>query len=248
MTTICDHTNKSFIPSNDNIYCRTCRNPVARVHDFIYSVIMLIFLYTLQVHPGGIFSRVYNVLVSDDVNYHFGSTIAKTYYSQCGTMIEWKFIEVPRWYKYVREERFISKLNGVSLLHLGANEQNADQDGDSTDQDENANEQNSIHKIVRVDTNEYFCGRSVATFWNGVPLPHLNEEQDLDANEQNVHQDGDATTIRFLLFLSVVTFWNGVPLPHISAEQDLGANEQNADQDGGDNEQNHDSNGGTPMN
>ncbi|KAL3339730.1 hypothetical protein AABB24_028378 [Solanum stoloniferum] len=238
MMTICDHTNKSFIPSNDSIYCRTCRNPVARVHDFIRSV-----------HPGGIFSRVYNVLVSDYVNYHFGSTIAKTYCSQCGTMIGWKFIEVPRWYEYVREGRFILKLselsfwNGVSLLHLGANEQNADQDGDSTDQDEDANEQ-----IVDQDgdgsTLRFVLLLSVATFWNGVPLPHLNEEQDLGANEQNVHQDGDATTIRFLLFLSVVTFWNGVPLPHLSAEQDLGANEQNADQDGGGN----DDDGGTPMN
>ncbi|KAH0693704.1 hypothetical protein KY285_020801 [Solanum tuberosum] len=414
---------KSRRNSNDSIYCRACRNPVARVQDYIW-----------RVRRTGIFSRVYDVLVSNDENYRLGSTIAKTYCSQCGTLLGWKFIvvplwyvfgregrsvlflrelcfwngvpllhlnahqdlgandqnahqdlganelvhsalnirggaqtgrggsqtdqcgghrsahidggqsepvlcmfidasetpvclhdlletsiklmkfllmkestvvraeiqlhaskiifgwyvhpggifsrvqvsynvlvsddiEVPRWYEYVREGRFILKLselsvwNGVSLLHLGANEQNADQDGDSTDQDEDANEQN-VDQDGDASTLRFVLLLSVATFWNGVPLPHLNEEQDLGANEQNVHQDGDATTIRFLLFLSVVTFWNGVPLPHLNeqnanqdlganeqnAHQDLGTNEENADQDGGGNEHNHDSYGGTPMN
>ncbi|KAG5611916.1 hypothetical protein H5410_023197 [Solanum commersonii] len=219
-----------------------------------------------SVHPGGIFSTLYNVLVSDDVNYHFGSTIANTYCGQCGMMIGWKFIEVPRWYEYVREGRFILKLsklsfwNGVSLLHLGANEQNADQDGDSTDQDEDANEQN-VDQDGDASKLRFVLLLSVATFWNGVPLPHLNEEQDLGSNEQNVDQDGDATTIRFLLFLSVVTFGivyhclistrNKIEVlmnaNEQNAHQDLGANEENADQDGGDNEQNHDSDGGTPM-
>ncbi|KAH0758394.1 hypothetical protein KY290_021887 [Solanum tuberosum] len=212
----------------------------------------------IQLHASKIIFGWYNVLVSDDVNYHFGSTIAKLTVAN---------IEVPRWYEYVREGRFILKLselsvwNGVSLLHLGANEQNADQDGDSTDQDEDANEQN-VDQDGDASTLRFVLLLSVATFWNGVPLPHLNEEQDLGANEQNVHQDGDATTIRFLLFLSVVTFWNGVPLPHLNeqnanqdlganeqnAHQDLGTNEENADQDGGGNEHNHDSYGGTPMN
>ncbi|KAL3371168.1 hypothetical protein AABB24_007954 [Solanum stoloniferum] len=224
MTIIC-----AEIPSNERIYCRTCRNPVSHVQDYIWMV-----------HPGGIFSRVYNVLVSDDVNYHFGSTLANTYCSQCGTMIGWKFIEVPRWYEYVREGRFILKLselsfwNGVSLLHLGANEQNADQDGDSTDQDEDANEQN-VDQDGDASTLRFVLLLSVATFWNGVPLPHFNEEQDLGANEQNAHQDGDSTD-------------QNEDANKQNAHQDLGANEENADQDGGDNEQNHDSDGGTPMN
>ncbi|WMV26401.1 hypothetical protein MTR67_019786 [Solanum verrucosum] len=181
-------------------------------------------IFGWYVHPGGIFSRVYNVLVSDDVNYHFGSTIAKTYCSQCGTMIGWKFV---RWSE-------LSFWNGVSLLHLGANEQNADQDGDSTDQDEDANEQN-VDQDGDASTLRFVLLLSVATFWNGVPLPHFNEEQDLGANEQNAHQDGDSTD-------------QNEDANKQNAHQDLGANEENADQDGGDNEQNHDSDGGTPMN
>ncbi|TMW83153.1 hypothetical protein EJD97_002736, partial [Solanum chilense] len=226
MMIICDHTNKSRRNSNERIYCRTCRNPVARVQDYI-----------LMVHPGGIFSRVRNVLVSDDVNHHFGSKIANTYCGQCGTMIGWKFIEAPRWYEYVREGRFILKLselsfwNGVSLLHLGANEQNVDQDlganEQNDDQGDDANEQN-VDQDGDASTLIFVLLLSVVMFWNGVSLPHLNEEQYLGVNEQNDHQYLDAHEE------NADQDEDSTHQNEDANEQDLGVNEENADHDGGD--------------
>uniref|UniRef100_M1DND1 Uncharacterized protein n=1 Tax=Solanum tuberosum TaxID=4113 RepID=M1DND1_SOLTU len=101
----------------------------------------------VPVESGGIFNRVFNVEVSDDVNNHEtlnGST-------QCGTMLGWKFIAIHQPEMYVREGRFFMNLdeltywNEVTLLDFlsegdndqdgGANEENADQDGDANDQD-----------------------------------------------------------------------------------------------------------------
>ncbi|KAH0758393.1 hypothetical protein KY290_021886 [Solanum tuberosum] len=154
---------KSRRNSNDSIYCRACRNPVARVQDYIW-----------RVRRTGIFSRVYDVLVSNDENYRLGSTIAKTYCSQCGTLLGWKFIVVPLWYVFGREGRsvlFLRELcfwNGANEENAdqdgGATEENADQDGDATDQDGDATDQDG-------DTTD----------------------QDGGATKENADQDGDAT-------------------------------------------------------
>ncbi|XP_015073201.2 uncharacterized protein DDB_G0290685-like [Solanum pennellii] len=145
---------KSRRNSIDSIYCRMCRNPVARVQDYIS-----------RVRRAGVFSRVYNVVVSNDhENFHFGSIIADTYCGQCRMLIGWEYIQVPLWF-VVRDGRFVLFLSGL-------------------------------------------C------YWDGVPLLHLNEEQDLGANEENADQDGDAHE------------------QNDANEQDVGVNEENTDQDG----------------
>ncbi|TMW81555.1 hypothetical protein EJD97_008983, partial [Solanum chilense] len=145
---------KSRRNSNDSIYCCMCRNPVARVQDYIS-----------RVRLAGVFSRVYNVVVSNDhENFHFGSIIADTYCGQCRMLIGWEYIEVPLWF-VVRDGRFVLFLSGL-------------------------------------------C------YWDGVPLLHLNEEEDLGANEENADQDGDAHE------------------QNDANEQDVGVNEENTDKDG----------------
>ncbi|KAG5611915.1 hypothetical protein H5410_023196 [Solanum commersonii] len=165
---------KSIRNSNDSIYCRACRNPVARVQDYIW-----------RVRRAGIFSRVYNVVISDDENYRLGSTIAKTYCGRCGTLLGWKFSHCGMC-SVEKEDPFCSCKFLITNL------------------------QQSVHI-------------SCITFWNGVPLLHLNEEQDLGANDQNAHQDLGAN--------------------EENGDQDLGANEENADQDGGASEENADQDG-----
>ncbi|KAK4722018.1 hypothetical protein R3W88_012251 [Solanum pinnatisectum] len=135
---------KSKRNPNERIYCRTCRNPVAGVQDYIRRVRQGVI----------IIRRVYNVHVPDDVDHQFGFTTADTYCGQCGTLIGWKFIAVPLGSVDVREGRFmlisreVTLWDGVPLLHLneeqglGANEQNANQDLGANEQNGDANEQN----------------------------------------------------------------------------------------------------------
>uniref|UniRef100_M1DA80 Yippee domain-containing protein n=1 Tax=Solanum tuberosum TaxID=4113 RepID=M1DA80_SOLTU len=152
---------------NERIYCRTCRNPVARIQDYIRRVRQGVI----------IIRRVYNVHVPDDVEHEFGFTTADTYCGQCGTLIG---REVTLW-------------DGVPLLHLneeqglGANEQNANQDlganeanadGGGNEQNDNqdggGNEQNAGQDG---DANEQDVGANAAV-------------QDGGGNEQNDDQDG----------------------------------------------------------
>ncbi|XP_049386271.1 uncharacterized protein LOC125850469 [Solanum stenotomum] len=220
---------KSRRNSNDSIYCRACRNPVARVQDYIW-----------RVRQAGIFSRVYNVLVSDDENYRLGSTIAKTYCGRCGTLLGWKFIVVPLWYVFGREGRsvlFLRELcfwNGVPLLHLneeqdlGANNQNAHQDlganEQNGDQDLGANEENADQDGGASEENADQDGDATDQDRDATDQDRDTTDQDGDAIEQNADQDRDAN------------------------EQDVGVNEENDDPDGGSNEQTDDQDDDTPMN
>ncbi|KAG5611912.1 hypothetical protein H5410_023193 [Solanum commersonii] len=105
---------KSKRNPNERIYCRTCRNPVARVQDYIRRVRQEVI----------IIRRVYNVHVPDDVEHEFRFTTADTYCGQCGTLIGWKFIAVPLGSVDVREGRFmlisreVTLWDGVPSLHL----------------------------------------------------------------------------------------------------------------------------------
>ncbi|KAH0693703.1 hypothetical protein KY290_021888 [Solanum tuberosum] len=166
---------KSKRNPNERIYCRTCRNPVARVQDYIRRVRQGVI----------IIRRVYNVHVPDDVEHEFGFTTADTYCGQCGTLIGWKFIAVPLGSVDVREGRFmlisreVTLWDGVPLLHLneeqglGANEQNANQDL-------GANEQNANQDLGANEANADGGGNE------------QNDDQDGGGNEQNAGQAGDA--------------------------------------------------------
>ncbi|KAH0659701.1 hypothetical protein KY289_028449 [Solanum tuberosum] len=142
----------------------------------------------VPVESGGIFNRVFNVDVSDDLNNHEtlnGSTIANAYCVQCGTMLGWKFIAIHQPEMYVREGRFFMNLykltssSDVLLLrfkeeqYLGTNEENADQDGD-------ANEKNAVQD-------------GDATDQDGDDTDQDGDDTDQDGNSngQNAHQDGD---------------------------------------------------------
>uniref|UniRef100_M1D856 Shell matrix protein n=1 Tax=Solanum tuberosum TaxID=4113 RepID=M1D856_SOLTU len=198
---------KSRRNSNDSIYCRACRNPVAHVQDYIW-----------RVRRAGIFSRVYNVLVSNDENYRLGSTIAKTYCSRCGTLLRREFCF---W-------------NGVPLLHLneeqdlGANDQNAHQDlganEQNGDQDLGANEENADQDGGATEENADQDGDATDQDGDATDQDGDTTDQDGDAIEQNADQDRDTN------------------------EQNVGVNKENSDPDGGGNEQNDDQDDGTPMN
>ncbi|PHU15941.1 hypothetical protein BC332_17146 [Capsicum chinense] len=179
--------------------------------DGLLGLQYILLLQVLNLIPRGIFDRVFNVEVSEDVNDYRvinGYTLVDVFCFQCETLLWWQFFAVPQPSPsiYIRQGRFYMRLHKLTywdnepLLRdlneelglpyelvpdeqvLGGNEQNADQDG-------NANE--------RIPT-----------------------EQDIGANEPNADQDGE--------------FNEQVP-----NEQDVDVNEQNADLDG-DNEQNHD--------
>ncbi|KAH0641662.1 hypothetical protein KY290_033266 [Solanum tuberosum] len=216
--------NTDAIPSNDTIHCHTywCRTQVASFNEYIPMS---------QSGVLGIFNRVFNVHVPDNMSYRLsesGPIVANTYCRQCGKMIGWKFITAQKPDMYVREGKFCMRLdkltfsNHIPLLrsieeqNFQANEGNADQDGDSTDQDGDTTDQD-------------------ATDQDGDPA-----DQDLATNEQNADQDGDAN--------EQVPKEKEVGATEQNVNQDGGANEQNADQHGGDNQQNHDQDGGAPMN
>ncbi|KAF3679918.1 hypothetical protein FXO38_02550 [Capsicum annuum] len=202
--------------------------------------------------PIVVFTRVFNVRISDDVTDDpeiYGLTTAKVNCAKCGMLLGCRLIAVPQHFVLFREGRFclglntisswngapLNLLDGVPLFNLDgeqgldANDQNADQDGganeQNADQDGGANEQNA--------------------------------DQDGDANEQNYDQDGGINE-------QVPNEQDGGPNDHVGGineqdggpndqvggvneqdpnEQDGGANEQNADQDGGANEQNADQDG-----
>ncbi|KAH0659696.1 hypothetical protein KY289_028444 [Solanum tuberosum] len=127
-----------LIPFHDRIHCRRCRIRVALVSDYVQPV-----------GPGGIFNRVFNVDVSDDVNDHLQqevNTLANTYCVRCGTLLGWKFIAVPEPSMIIRAGRFCMRLhkltlwNDVPLHHLNQ-EQNANQDGGGDGQNTDLNEQ-----------------------------------------------------------------------------------------------------------
>ncbi|TMW81794.1 hypothetical protein EJD97_007828, partial [Solanum chilense] len=217
---------KSKRNSNERIYCRTCRNPVARVQDYIR-----------RVRRGTIIiRRVYNVYVPGDMDHLYGFIMADTYCGRCGTLIGWKFIVVPLGSVAARAGRFllmsrrVAFWDGVPLLRLnanegvGANEQNANQGL-------GVNEQNANQDL---GVNEQDVGANAAVQDGGGN--EQNDDQDVGANaavqdgggnEQNDDQDMGAN----------------------AAVQDGGGNEQNDDQDmganaavqdGGGNEQNDD--------
>ncbi|KAK6788126.1 hypothetical protein RDI58_016651 [Solanum bulbocastanum] len=166
--------------------------------------------YIRMVWPRGSFNRLFNVLVPENENFHlgqFGITVVNANCIECGELIGWK-------------------------IDLGANEENADQDGDpneqnvdqdgdTTDGDVNEhapNEQGSAN-LQNVDqdkdTNEENVGTIQYNFTN--LLMHFicqnTNQGGGGGNEQNHDRDGGSNE-------------------QVHNEQDVGANEKNADQDG----------------
>ncbi|KAM3231893.1 hypothetical protein P3L10_017252 [Capsicum annuum] len=183
------------IPSEDRIHCRGCNATV--------SFVKYYFLNKRDLADAGIFTRMIDVDVSEDAQNRkvIGrNTLAHVRCSGCKMLIGSKFIAVPEPTENIKVGHFSMDLNelidwkGVTLFNSllgiggateqapagqdgGANEQNADQDGDANEripmeQDLGANEQNADQDE---DANEQ------------VPM-----EQDLGANEQNAEQDEDA--------------------------------------------------------
>ncbi|KAG5602950.1 hypothetical protein H5410_034320 [Solanum commersonii] len=122
------------------VLCRFCGTRVAFVEDYIsINEIKHGIKYILRTLPGGIFKRVFNVLLLDKVNYNgitevqslFGTTVASANCGRCRTNLGDRF-------------RLCNEENADQ--DLGANGQNANQDGDANeqapnDQDGDANEQ-----------------------------------------------------------------------------------------------------------
>ncbi|KAH0667110.1 hypothetical protein KY285_028316 [Solanum tuberosum] len=174
------------------VLCRFCGTRVAFIEDYISIVWILTLLllellmdlneikhgikYILRTLPGGIFKRVFNVLLLDKVNYNgttevqslFGTTVASANCGRCRTNLGWKFIAATPQIMCVREGIFLMKLDRLRLCNeenadqdLGANGQNANQDGDANEQAPNDQDGDA-------------------------------NEQDLGANGENTHQGGDA--------------------------------------------------------
>ncbi|KAG5589300.1 hypothetical protein H5410_039814 [Solanum commersonii] len=192
--------NTDAIPSNDTIHCHTywCRTQVASFNEYIPMS---------QSGVLGIFNRVFNVHVPDNMSYRLsesGTIVANTYCRQCGKMIGWKFITVQEPDMYVREEN--------SEKNFQANEGNADQDGDSTDQDgdttdQDATDQDGDPADQDLATNEQNADQ------DGDANEQVPKEQEVGATEQNVNQDGGAN--------------------EQNADQHGGDSQQNHDQDEG---------------
>ncbi|KAL3336057.1 hypothetical protein AABB24_032003, partial [Solanum stoloniferum] len=132
------------------VLCRFCGTRVAFVEDYIsINEIKHGIKYILRTLPGGIFKRVFNVLLLDKVNYNgitevqslFGTTVASANCGRCGTNLGWKFIADTPQIMCVREGIVLMKLDRLRLCNeenadqeLGANRQNANQDGDANEQ------------------------------------------------------------------------------------------------------------------
>ncbi|KAH0750029.1 hypothetical protein KY290_029261 [Solanum tuberosum] len=159
------------------VLCRFCGTRVAFVEDYIsINEIKHGIKYILRTLPGGIFKRVFNVLLLDKVNYNgitevqslFGTTVASANCGRCRTNLGWKFIAATPQIMCVREGIFLMKLDRLRLCNeenadqdLGANGQNANQDGDANEQAPNDQDGDA-------------------------------NEQDLGDNRENAHQGGDA--------------------------------------------------------
>ncbi|KAH0659698.1 hypothetical protein KY289_028446 [Solanum tuberosum] len=159
------------------VLCRFCGTRVAFVEDYIsINEIKHGIKYILRTLPGGIFKRVFNVLLLDKVNYNgitevqslFGTTVASANCGRCRTNLGWKFIAATPQIMCVREGIFLMKLDRLRLCNeenadqdLGVNGQNANQDGDANEQAPNDQDGDA-------------------------------NEQDLGANGENTHQGGDA--------------------------------------------------------
>ncbi|KAL3367238.1 hypothetical protein AABB24_011784 [Solanum stoloniferum] len=176
---------QDVIPLYHTIHCRRCGNQVACTHDYI------------RLWPRGLFNRVFNVVVRDNVKYHqriLGTAVAKANCVQCGVTLGWKYIEVTPQNTLIREGKFLMILkklclwNDVPLLRiekvqdLHTYEENADQDGDTNEENVDQDE----------DTNEHEVGANEQNVDQGGGGNELNHEQDVAANEQNADQDGCA--------------------------------------------------------
>ncbi|XP_055831100.1 uncharacterized protein LOC129900200 [Solanum dulcamara] len=232
------------------IYFSICLQFVLSTHQMVLELFFSEFVHqttepkkhgiqnTLETLPGGIFKRVFNVLLLDKVNYRgitqvqslFGTTVASTYCGQCRTMLGWKFIAVTQQNMCVREGRYLMKLNKLSLSNGSTNEQNADQDGDANEQEVGANMQivdqdedtykedvGDIQYNVRNFLMHLICQNA---FQGGEANEQVPNEQEVGATEKNVDQEE-----------------GGRSNEQVPNEQDVGSNEQNADQDGDANEQ-----------
>ncbi|KAH0659717.1 hypothetical protein KY289_028465 [Solanum tuberosum] len=212
--------NPDAIPPNDTIHCNThgCRRQVTSFNNYIPMT-----------RSGGLghFNWVINVRIAN-VSNHLGTTVAKTYCSKCEKMNGWKIIAVTQPSEYITEGRFCMRLDKLSFSNneqlirpiqeqnVRANEENADQEGDttegygdSTEEEMSANFEQNVDQDGGLDDD-------ISKY-----LMHLlRHDQGGGGNEQNHDQDGG--------------------LNEQTLDQVVGANQQNVDQHGGDKEQNHD--------
>ncbi|TMW85652.1 hypothetical protein EJD97_022745 [Solanum chilense] len=211
------------IPPNDTIHCHTigCRRQVASFRNYIQKTLS---------GGLGLFDRLINVRVANTVKNPFGTTVARTHCRLCDKMIGWKIIAVTWPSRYIKERRFIMRLDQLSfsnnetmILPMEQQKVRAEGYGDSTGEEMSTNIDqdggldndicNYLRHLLRRDQDGY-----------------LNEQivnQVVGANEQNVDQHG------------------GDKEQNHDIDKDGGANEQNVDKDGGANEQFLDKDGGS---
>uniref|UniRef100_M1DX46 ORF_19 n=1 Tax=Solanum tuberosum TaxID=4113 RepID=M1DX46_SOLTU len=217
--------NPDAIPPNDTIHCNThgCRRQVTSFNNYIPMS---------RPRGLGLFNWVINVNIAN-VSNHLGTTIDKTYCSKCEKMIGWRIIAVTQPSEYIKEGRFCMRLDKLSFSNneqlirpiqeqnVRANEENADQEGDttegygdSTEEEMSANIEQNVDQDGGLDDDISRANQQNVDQHGGDK--EQNHDKDRGANEQTVDKDG-------------------------------GANEQNVDQQEGCNEQNHNQYGGSPM-
>ncbi|KAH0750027.1 hypothetical protein KY290_029259 [Solanum tuberosum] len=223
----------------DSIYCGGCRTRVAFIEDVFVTMSSV-----------GIFDRVFNVEVSDDVNNHHqqdANTLANTYCVQCGRMLGWKFIEVIQQSLYVKEGTFRLRFDMLSF-----EEQNVDQDVGGNQQVPIEQEYQDGDGDQQVPHEQDLGANEQNADQDRGGDQQVPNERDLGTNEQNVDQDGGSDP----QIPNEQDYQDRGGDQQVPIEQDLGGNEQSVDQDGGgdqevpneqdlgDNEQNDDQDGG----
>ncbi|OIT02322.1 hypothetical protein A4A49_25041 [Nicotiana attenuata] len=99
------------VRGEDFIHCNVCKTRIGTTEDHIENI---------QNETTGVLSKVFNVQVLDDHKYveqDSGNTVADIYCVKCGMLLGLKLITVPRQTLYVREGRFLMKLN--KLVYWG---------------------------------------------------------------------------------------------------------------------------------
>ncbi|KAK4719956.1 hypothetical protein R3W88_018294 [Solanum pinnatisectum] len=153
--------------------------------------------------------RRINVHIAN-VSNHLGTRVAKTYCSKCEKMNGDKL-------SFSNNEQLIRP---IQEQNVRANEENADQDGDTTQGYGDSTEEEMRADIEQNVDQDGGLDDDISNY-----LMHLlRHDQGGGGNEQNHDQDGG--------------------LNEQTVDQVLGVNEQNVEQHGGDKEQNHDKDGG----
>uniref|UniRef100_A0A3Q7H0I9 Protein yippee-like n=1 Tax=Solanum lycopersicum TaxID=4081 RepID=A0A3Q7H0I9_SOLLC len=146
------------------VLCRFCGSRVAFMEDYIsINEIKHGIKFILRTLPGGIFKRVFNVLLLDKVNYNgiikvqslFGTTVASVNCGQCRTNLGWKFVAGTQQNMFVMEGIFLMKLDKLRLCNV----ENADQDGDANEQAPNDQGGDANEAVPKIELMEMLMNR-----------------------------------------------------------------------------------------